>query len=59
MDIRMKFFPVRVGRPWHGLPRETVAAPFLAVSKARLDGALRHLGQWKVSLPLAGSGGMR
>jgi len=34
--------------------REAVAAPSLAVSKARLDGALSTLGWWKGSLPLAG-----
>ena len=37
MDIRHKFFPVRVLRPWHRVPREAVAAPSLAVFKARLD----------------------
>ena len=42
--IRKKLFPVRVGRPWHRLPREAVAAPPLEVSKARLDGAWNNLG---------------
>ena len=41
-------------RPWPRLPREAVAAPSLAVFKARLDGALSNLGWWKVSLPMAG-----
>jgi len=41
-------------RPWPRLPREAVAAPSLAVLKARLDGALSNLGWWKVSLPMAG-----
>jgi len=45
---------MRVVRPWPRLPREAVAAPSLAVFKARLDGALRNLGWWKVSLPVAG-----
>jgi len=45
---------VRVVRPWPRLPREAVAAPSLAVSKARLDGALSNLGWWKGSLPMAG-----
>jgi len=36
------------------LPREAVAAPFLAVFKARLDGALSNLVWWKVSLLMAG-----
>ena len=43
-----------VVRPWHRFPREAVAAPSLAVFKARLDGALSNLAQWKVSLPMAG-----
>ena len=41
-------------RPWPRLPREAVAAPSLAVFKARLDGALGNLVWWKVSLPMAG-----
>jgi len=45
---------MRVVRHWHGLPREDVDAPSLAVFKARLDGALSNLVQWKVSLPVAG-----
>jgi len=45
---------VRVVRHWHRLPREAVAAPSLAVFKARLDGALSNLVWWKVSLPMAG-----
>jgi len=45
---------VRVVRPWHRSPREAVAAPSLAVLKARLDGALSTLVWWKGSLPNAG-----
>jgi len=41
-------------RPWPRLPREAVAAPSLAVSKARLDGALSTLVWWKGSLLMAG-----
>ena len=37
-------------RHWSRLPREAVAAPSLAVFKARLDGALSNLVWWKVSL---------
>ena len=44
LDLRKKFFPVRVVRPWHRLPREAEAAPSLEGFKARLDGALGHLG---------------
>jgi len=43
VDIRKKFFTLGVVRPWHRLPREAVAAPCLAVFKARLDGALSNL----------------
>ena len=39
---------------WHRLPREAVAAPSLAVFKARLDGALSRLVWWKMSLLMAG-----
>jgi len=53
LDIRKKFFPMRVVRPWPRLPREAVAAPSLAVFRARLDGALSTLGWWKMSLLMA------
>ncbi|KFR01599.1 hypothetical protein N306_14092, partial [Opisthocomus hoazin] len=43
LDIRKKFFTMRVVRPWHRLPREAVDAPSLEVFKARLDGALSNL----------------
>ena len=43
LDIRKKFFTMRVVRHCHRLPREAVAAPSLAVFKARLDGALSNL----------------
>ena len=42
-DIGKKLFPGRVGRPWHRLPREAVAAPSLEVSKTRLNRAWRNL----------------
>jgi len=45
---------IRVERPWPRLPREAVAAPFLAGLKARLDGAGSTLGWEKGSLPMAG-----
>jgi len=54
LDIRKKFFTMRVVRPWHRLPREAVAAPSLTVFKARLDGALSNLVWWEMSLLMAG-----
>ncbi|KAK4818290.1 hypothetical protein QYF61_010432, partial [Mycteria americana] len=50
LDIRKKFFTMRVVRHWNRLPREAVDAPSLEVSKARLDGALSNLVLWK-SIP--------
>jgi len=41
--IRKTFFPMSVVRHCHRLPREAVAAPSLAVFKARLDEALSSL----------------
>ena len=43
LDIRKKFFTMRVVRHWNRLPRELVDAPSLEVFKARLDGALSNL----------------
>ncbi|KFZ55636.1 hypothetical protein N338_13271, partial [Podiceps cristatus] len=43
LDIRKKFFTMRVVRHWNRLPREAVDAPSLEVFKARLDGALSSL----------------
>ena len=43
LDIRKKFFTVRVVRHWNRLPREFVDAPSLEAFKARLDGALSNL----------------
>ncbi|KFW71262.1 hypothetical protein AS28_05656, partial [Pygoscelis adeliae] len=43
LDIRKKFFTMRVVRHWNRLPREAVDAPSLEVFKARLDGALSNL----------------
>ncbi|KFR16075.1 hypothetical protein N306_13029, partial [Opisthocomus hoazin] len=43
LDIRKKFFTMRVMRHWNRLSREAVDAPSLEVFKARLDGALSNL----------------
>ncbi|KGL86326.1 hypothetical protein N301_09017, partial [Charadrius vociferus] len=43
LDIRRKFFTVRVVRQWRRLPREAVDAPSLEVFKATLDRALDNL----------------
>ncbi|KFQ39607.1 hypothetical protein N332_13936, partial [Mesitornis unicolor] len=43
LDIRKKYFTMRVMRHWQRLPREVVDAPSLEVFKARLDGALGNL----------------
>jgi len=43
LDIRKKFFTMRVVKHWPRLPREAVAAPSLAAFKARLDGGLSKL----------------
>jgi len=58
LQCRARVLPEDMARKdrahWHRLPREAVAAPSLAVSKARLDGALSTLGWGKGSLPMAG-----
>jgi len=54
LDIKKKFFTMRVVKHWHGLPREVVDAPSLETFKARLDGALINLVWLKMSLLTAG-----
>ena len=43
LDKRQKLFTMRVVRHWNKLSGEVVAAPSLAVFKARLDGAWSNL----------------
>jgi len=54
LDIRNKFFTMRVVKPWHTLPRVVADAPSLVTFQARLDGALSNLIQLKMSLLMAG-----
>ncbi|KFZ66898.1 hypothetical protein N338_11948, partial [Podiceps cristatus] len=43
LDVRKKFFTMRVVKHWKRLPREVVEAPSLETFKPRLDGALSSL----------------
>ncbi|KFP17271.1 hypothetical protein Z169_03411, partial [Egretta garzetta] len=43
LDLRKKFFTMRVVKHWNRLPREVVEAPSLEAFKARLDRALSNL----------------
>ncbi|KFQ55649.1 hypothetical protein N334_04734, partial [Pelecanus crispus] len=43
LDIRKKFFTMRVVKHWNRLPREVVDAPSLETFKVRLAGALSNL----------------
>ncbi|KFQ15487.1 hypothetical protein N330_05963, partial [Leptosomus discolor] len=43
LDIRKKFFNMRVVNHWNRLPREVLAAPTMETFKVRLDGALSNL----------------
>ncbi|KFZ61898.1 hypothetical protein N338_03636, partial [Podiceps cristatus] len=43
LDVRRKFFTMRVVKHWNRLPREVVDVPSLETFKTRLDGALSNL----------------
>ena len=54
LDIRKKFFTLRVVTHWNRLPKEVVEAPSLEAFKARLDVALGSLVWWLATLHIAG-----
>ena len=59
LDVRGKFFAMRVGRCWNSCPeRLWMPRPSVEVLKARLDGALGSLGWYEmgrlVALPVEG-----
>ena len=43
LNLRKKFFTVRVVKHWHRLPRDVVDAPSLETFKVRLNRALSNL----------------
>ncbi|KFU88799.1 hypothetical protein M959_14259, partial [Chaetura pelagica] len=43
LEMRKKFFTMRVVKHWNRLPREAVEAPSLETFKVRLDEALSSL----------------
>jgi len=50
LDIRKKFFTIKVAKHWHRLPRGVVDAQSLETFKAKLDRALSDLVYLKMSL---------
>jgi len=44
LDIRKKFLPMRVVRPWPRLPREAVDAPSLASAQGQVGWSSEHPG---------------
>jgi len=53
LDIKKKFFAIRVVKHWPRLPREVVDASSLEAFKVRLGGALSNLIQLKMSVLIA------
>lgn len=52
LDVKKKFFTVRLVRHWNKFSRVFVDVPFLEMFKAKLDGALSNLIWSKLSLPV-------
>jgi len=53
LDIRKKYFTIKVVKNWNRLPRKVVEAPSLETFKARVDRALSNLICLEKSLSMA------